>query len=88
MTTLERLQALLVKHNQVTHGDLVPDASLEALGLDSMDTIDLLFNIEDEFNITVPRDQAPLKTLQDVVDYIDRLVSEQHVEPTVEERGP
>lgn len=87
MTTLERLQALLVKHNQVTHDDLVPDASLEALGLDSMDTIDLLFNIEDEFNITVPRDQAPLKTLQDVVDYIDRLVSEQHAH-AIEERGP
>ena len=34
MTTLERLQALLVKHNKVTHGILVPDASLEALGLD------------------------------------------------------
>ncbi len=88
MTTLERLQALLVKHNEVTGDDLVPDASLEALGLDSMDTIDLLFNIEDEFNITVPRDQVPLKTLQDVVDYVDRLVSEQHVQPAVEERGP
>ena len=88
MTTLERLQALLVKHNQVTHGDLVPAASLEALGLDSMDTIDLLFNIEDEFNITVPRDQVPLKTLQDVVDYIDRLVSEQRAQPTIEGRGP
>ena len=53
-----------------------------------MDTIDLLFNIEDEFNITVPRDEAPLKTFQYVVDYIDRSVSEQHAQPTVEERGP
>lgn len=61
---------------------------LENLGIDSMSTIDLLFNVEDEFNITISREQVELKTLRDVVDYIDRLVAEQHGSAVQEESMP
>jgi acyl carrier protein len=46
-----------------------------------MSVIDLLFTIEDEFQVTIPRDQVELKSLADVVAYIDRLVAEQHALP-------
>ena len=78
MTTLERLQKIIVKDFELKPEDLKANASLESLGLDSMSTIDLLFSIEDEFNIQVSRDPVELKTIQDVVDYIDRLIAEQH----------
>jgi acyl carrier protein len=78
MTTLERLQKIIVKDFELKPEDLKANASLESLGLDSMSTIDLLFSIEDEFNIQVSREPVELKTIQDVVDYIDRLIAEQH----------
>jgi acyl carrier protein len=78
MTTLERLQKIIVKDFELKPEDLKATASLESLGLDSMSTIDLLFSIEDEFNIQVSREPVELKMIQDVVDYIDRLIAEQH----------
>jgi acyl carrier protein len=78
MTTLERLQKIIVKDFELKPEDLKANASLEGLGLDSMSTIDLLFSIEDEFNIQVSREPVELKMIQDVVDYIDRLIAEQH----------
>ena len=78
MTTLERLQKIIAKDFELKPEDLKANASLESLGLDSMSTIDLLFSIEDEFNIQVSREPVELKMIQDVVDYIDRLIAEQH----------
>jgi acyl carrier protein len=78
MTTLERLQKIIVKDFELKPEDLKANASLESLGLDSKSTIDLLFSIEDEFNIQVSREPVELKMIQDVVDYIDRLIAEQH----------
>jgi acyl carrier protein len=78
MTTLERLQKIIVKDFELKPEDLKANASLESLGLDSMSTIDLLFSIEDEFNIQVSREPVELKTIQGVVDYIDHLIAEQH----------
>ena len=78
MTTLEKLQKIIVKDFELKPEDLKANASLESLGLDSMSTIDLLFSIEDEFNIQVSREPVELKMIQDVVDYIDRLIAEQH----------
>jgi acyl carrier protein len=78
MTTLERLQKIIVKDFELKLEDLKASAALDSLGIDSMSTIDLLFSIEDEFNIQVSREPVELKTMQDVVDYIDRLIADQH----------
>ena len=36
-----------------------------------------MFNIEDEFKVTIPGEPVALKTVGDVVDYIDDLVATQ-----------
>ncbi len=49
----------------------------EELGLDSMDTIELVFQLEENFNIQISDDDIMgLKTLDDVVQYIEKRVSE------------
>ncbi len=58
---------------------LVPEATLESLGLDSLSVIEFMFNIEDEFKVKLS--DIPLeniKTLQDVINIIDKQVAEQH----------
>jgi len=54
-----------------------PDSNLEALGLDSLDVFDLIFNAEDHFHIKVPNDQVAISTLQDVSALVQRLIVEQ-----------
>ena len=49
----------------------------EELGLDSMDTIELVFELEDNFNIQISDDELMgFKTMDDVVEYVDKRVNE------------
>jgi acyl carrier protein len=77
-TTLDRLRVLLVKDYKLEPDLLTPDAPLEALGIDSLGVAELMFNIEDEFEVAIPGDPVALATVRDVVRYIDDLVSSQH----------
>ena len=79
MTTLERLQALLVRDFDLKREALDAEATLERLDIDSLRMIEILFCVEDEFKITVSAEQAELrarlKTLGDLAAYIDSLVA-------------
>ena len=76
-TTFERLRAILVKDYKLDPEKLTLDAPLEGLGLDSLGVAELLFNVEDEFRITLPPEPVQLPTVGDVVRYIDELVAAQ-----------
>ena len=80
MTTLERLQALLQKDFDLAPERLVADARLEDLDIDSLRLIEILFEVEDAFAITVPTGagelRAQLVTVGDLAAYIDSLVAQ------------
>jgi acyl carrier protein len=78
MTTFERLRAILVRDYKLAPEALTLEAPLEGLGIDSLGVAELLFNVEDEFGITLPPEPVQLPTVGDVVGYIDRLVAAQH----------
>ena len=76
-TTLERLQQLFIAHFDYKIEELTASTTLENLGLDSLDIIEFMFDIEDEFNIKVPDREFKVTTIQDMVDALDRFISEQ-----------
>ena len=43
---------------------------IEDLEIDSLDILDLIFEVEEEFNIEIPQNQAPFVTVQDVINYV------------------
>lgn len=79
--TLKRVQKIVAKKFSLPEESVSPDATLEELGLDSLDAIEMLFEVEDEFHIRIPQerseDQAKLSTVQDVLNIIDRLIAQQ-----------
>ena len=77
-TTFDRLRAMLIKDYPSTPESLMLTTPLEALGIDSLGLAELLFNVEDEFGITLPTQPVPLPTVGDVVAYIDALVAAQN----------
>lgn len=76
-STYEHLRAILAKDYKLSPDVLTQDAPLEGLGIDSLGVAELLFNIEDEFKVTLPPDPVVLLTIGDVVVYIDQLIEAQ-----------
>ena len=74
-TTFERLSAILARDYKLTPDRLTLDAPLEGLGIDSLGTVELLWNIEDVFKIKLPPEPVVLPTLGDVVRYVDELIA-------------
>jgi len=77
-TTLERLKQLFVTHFDYNVEQVTATTTLENLGLDSLDLIEFLFDIENEFNIRIPDQEFRVRTIQDMVDAVDRFISEQN----------
>ena len=77
-TTFDRLCAILLKDYKLAPDQLTMDAPLEALGIDSLGVADLLFNVEDDFKISLPPEPVQLLTIGDVAQFIDRLIAAQH----------
>ena len=58
----------------ITEDKLLPDATLESLGLDSLAVIEFLFQIEDKFKIQIPDQASPPRTLAEMVLLIEPLL--------------
>lgn len=76
--TLQTLKKIIAEKLERDPESISPENTMEDIGLDSLDTFDVIFRAEEEFNIKVTDYQAELKTLQDVVNLIDQLIKEQH----------
>jgi len=79
-TTLERLQQLFLAHFDYKIEQLTATTTLQDLNLDSLDIIEFMFDIENEFNIKIPDQEFRVRTIQDMVDAVDRFVSVQNLE--------
>ena len=66
---LEKVQAMLADALGVSADKITPDARIiEDLGADSLDVVELLSRLEDEYGITIPEDDVEnLKTVGDIV---------------------
>ena len=88
MTTLDGIREILHKNFDIASDALQPDAKLDDLEIDSLAVIEVMFAVEDKFHITVPSEpaamQGQMKTVGDLVAYIDRLIAEQHPAPATE----
>ena len=80
-STFERLSTILVKNYKLAPERLTLDAPLESLGIDSLGTVELLWNIEDAFRIKLPSDPVDLPTLGVVDRFVDELVLRQAADP-------
>ncbi len=70
---LEKVKAILAEQFDVEEDSINGETKLvEDLGADSLDVVDLLMSMEDEFEIEVPdEDIENIKTVNDLVQYIE-----------------
>lgn len=72
MTVFERLKKVVAEELGVEENEVTPAAKLrEDLGADSLDLVELVLSIEDEFKVSIPdEDSQKMVTVQDVSDYL------------------
>ncbi|MEF2883756.1 MAG: acyl carrier protein [Ruminococcus sp.] len=70
---LEKVKAILAEQFDVEEDKITVDTDLqEDLGADSLDVVDLLMSIEDEFEVEVPDEEIEnIKTVGALVNYIE-----------------
>jgi acyl carrier protein len=68
----ERVQKIIVEQLGVKPEDVKPAANfVEDLGADSLDTVELVMALEEEFETEIPDEEAEkISTVQAAVDYI------------------
>ena len=71
----EKITAILAEQFDVEEDQITNDTDLQAdLGADSLDVVDLVMTIEDEFEIEVPDDDIEtVRTVGDLVAYIENI---------------
>jgi acyl carrier protein len=68
----DRVSAIIAEQLGVTKEELVPGASfIDDLGADSLDIVELVMAMEEEFDIEIPDDDAEkIQTIGDVISYV------------------
>ena len=75
----DRVKEIIAKELEVEVKQLSPDAKfIEDLGADSLDIVELVMALEEEFGIDIPDDEADkLKTVGDAMQYLKRQAAAQ-----------
>jgi acyl carrier protein len=72
--TLAKVQEIVASQLGVDVAEVKPEASFaNDLGADSLDTVELVMALEEEFGVEIPDEDAEgIATVQNAVDYIDK----------------
>jgi acyl carrier protein len=69
----EKITTLLSTKKGVNKELISIDSSFEELGLDSLDSIELIADMEDEFNVSIPNTELQeIKTIRHAVDGLSK----------------
>ena len=73
MTTFEKVKKIVAEKLGVPEAKVTEDSAfVNDLGADSLDVVEFVMEVEKEFNITIPDDEASkLEKVGDAVKYID-----------------
>jgi acyl carrier protein len=73
MSVEDKVKKIISQKLGVDLGDVTPQAKfVDDLGADSLDLVELIMSMEEEFEIDIPDEEAEkLETVQDAINYIN-----------------
>ncbi len=69
---MEKIKGILAEQLNIDESEIVPEASfIDDLGADSLDIVELIMSMEEEFGLEIPEDEVEsLSTVGAAVEYI------------------
>ena len=72
----EKVISAIASTKRISRDKVAEDSTLEDLGLDSLDQLNLLFALESDFNISIPDDQAKsIRTVREMIEGVRKLTT-------------
>ncbi|MDR0903024.1 MAG: acyl carrier protein [Ruminococcus sp.] len=74
METIDKIRSILAERLDASPEGIHEGTSVQDdLGADSLDIVDIIMDVEEQFDITIPEEDIPgLKTVEDIVKYVDK----------------
>jgi acyl carrier protein len=72
----ERVISVIATTQRIPREKITPESTFEELGLDSLDSVNILFALEEEFKINIPDDDArEIRGVKQMIEGIEKLVA-------------
>ena len=73
----DKIKKIICEQLDVPEEDVVPEASfVDDLGADSLDQVELIMAMEEEFDVSIPDEDAEnIGTVQDAIDYVKKAIA-------------
>lgn len=67
----EKLVAYAAKQLEIDAADISPESTFESLGIDSLDIVEMVMDLESELGIELEMENENITTFQELADFID-----------------
>ena len=67
----EKLVSYAVKQLDLTADDITPESTFESLGIDSLDIVEMIMDLETELGIELEIEDQKIATFQELADFIE-----------------
>lgn len=71
LTMYEKLAAYAAKQLEIDASEISPDSTFESLGIDSLDIVEMVMDLESELGIELEMEDENITTFQELADFID-----------------
>jgi len=67
----EKLVSYAVKQLELDPSEITPDSTFESLGIDSLDIVEMIMDLESELGIELEMEDQKIATFQELANFID-----------------
>ena len=67
----EKLVAYAAKQLELDASEITPDSTFESLGIDSLDVVEMVMDLESELGFELEMEDQKITTFQELADFID-----------------
>ena len=80
---IQKIRNVIANAQRVPIEKVTIDSSFEELGIDSMDGVNILFALENEFNITIPDEAAKqIRNVREMMEGVEKLLAARPADPS------
>ena len=67
----EKLAAYASKQLELDAAEITPDSTFESLGIDSLDVVEMIMDLESELGVELEMEDQKITTFQELADFVE-----------------